>query len=296
MKAILTVGISASGKSTWADNYVADNQNTIKIERDSIRKDMCAIRKNIPQDKFQWKDWVWKWENEVTEYVNTLLSMAHTEGKDVIISDTNLNKKYREDLISKLVGMGYKVEIKEFPIKLEEAWKRDVSRPVSVGKDVIYKQYQQWLEYKGIEKYEHVCGLPKAIIVDIDGTLAHMDGKRSPFEYDKVGQDSVDGAVRLLVNHLSTVSQVFIFSGREETCYNQTLSWLYDNDIYFDALVMRKEGDHRCDTIVKKEMFDEHIKGEYNVLMVVDDRPKVCRMWREFGLKVFQVGDPHIEF
>jgi hypothetical protein len=29
---------------------------------------------------------------------------------------------------------------------------------------------------------------------------------------------------------------------------------------------------------------------------VIDDRPKVCRMWRSLGLSVFQVGNPDYEF
>jgi hypothetical protein len=60
---------------------------------------------------------------------------------------------------------------------------------------------------------------------------------------------------------------------------------------------MRKAGDGRKDTIVKKEMFLELVHPNYNVEFIVDDRPSVCRMWREeIGLKVLQVGDPHIEF
>ncbi len=52
----------------------------------------------------------------------------------------------------------------------------------------------------------------------------------------------------------------------------------------------------RKDTIVKEEIFWRDIADNYNVQFVIDDRPSVARMWRELGLKVFQVGDPHIEF
>jgi hypothetical protein len=65
--------------------------------------------------------------------------------------------------------------------------------------------------------------------------------------------------------------------------------------VSYNYLVMREQGDSRKDTIVKKEMFDKYIKGKYNVLYVVDDRPCVCRMW-SLGLKVMQVGNPYIEF
>ncbi len=53
---------------------------------------------------------------------------------------------------------------------------------------------------------------------------------------------------------------------------------------------MRKTGDKRDDTIVKKELFDS-FKNDYYVEYVIDDRPKVVRMWRSLGLFTFQVND-----
>ena len=43
--------------------------------------------------------------------------------------------------------------------------------------------------------------------------------------------------------------------------------------------------------IIKKGMFDKHIKNKYNVFVIVDDRPRVVRMWHSLGLPVFNVGD-----
>jgi hypothetical protein len=53
---------------------------------------------------------------------------------------------------------------------------------------------------------------------------------------------------------------------------------------------MRTTGDGRSDEIVKKEFFDEHIMGKFNVFVVIDDRNRVCRMWRSLGLPLFNVG------
>ena len=52
---------------------------------------------------------------------------------------------------------------------------------------------------------------------------------------------------------------------------------------------MRKKGDHRKDSIVKKELYEEHIKNRYEVLCVFDDRNQVVDMWREEGLLCCQV-------
>ena len=59
---------------------------------------------------------------------------------------------------------------------------------------------------------------------------------------------------------------------------------------------MRMADDTREDSIIKKELFNKWIRNIYNVLFVIDDRPRVIRMWRhELGLTVFDVGNG-IEF
>lgn len=57
------------------------------------------------------------------------------------------------------------------------------------------------------------------------------------------------------------------------------------------ALFMRRTGDTRKDNIIKREIFNEHIRGKYNVLFVLDDRSRVVREWRAMGLTVFQVAE-----
>ena len=54
---------------------------------------------------------------------------------------------------------------------------------------------------------------------------------------------------------------------------------------------MRKLDDKRRDDIVKKELFDENIRGRFNVKFVIDDRNRVVDMWRQIGLTCFQVEE-----
>ena len=54
---------------------------------------------------------------------------------------------------------------------------------------------------------------------------------------------------------------------------------------------MRKEGDNRPDEVVKEEIFNENIRGNYSVRFVLDDRSKVVDMWRQLGLKCLQVAE-----
>lgn len=297
--AIITIGVSASGKTTWAEKFV-DLCNScssesdpsayptwVNINRDDIRWSLIGVR--------DWSKWNWKREKEVSYIHASLIEQAANNGCNIVVSDTNLNPKFRNALIERLQSFGYTVEIKEFSVSFEEACARDTRRPNGVGYSVIAKQMEQWVEYKNsnvANTYDE--SLPSCAIVDIDGTLAHMHN-RGAFDWDKVGDDIVDPVVRNIVN-TAVVNKIFVFSGRDSICREQTEKWLEDNFIQYDYLMMRPEGDFRKDTVVKREMFDNHIIGKYNVSFVIDDRPCVCRMWREMELKVLQVGNPYIEF
>jgi hypothetical protein len=57
---------------------------------------------------------------------------------------------------------------------------------------------------------------------------------------------------------------------------------------------MRRDGDHRPDTLTKRELLDKIIADGGVVAGVFEDRPSVCRVWREMGLTVFQMN--HEEF
>ena len=130
----------------------------------------------------------------------------------------------------------------------------------------------------------------KAIIVDIDGTLAHMSG-RSPYDYSKVGTDTIDETILDIVLKHQVGYYIFIVSGRKHECREQTEVWLHKHRVPYNELYMREDGDNRNDAIVKREIFETYIDPIANVQFVLDDRNRVVKMWREIGLKCLQVAD-----
>ena len=194
----------------------------------------------------------------------------------------------------------YEFEIKEFPITLEEAIKRDNLRQNGVGERVIRKQYQQWLEYIGRKTYTPNEKLPKCIIVDIDGTVAEMNG-RKPFEWDKVDTDLPRQFVIDVVTGYADRHNCHIvfLSGRDGCCYTKTYDWIakyVGHDISW-TLNMRKTKDFRKDCIVKEEIFWNFVAPKYKVIGVFDDRPQVLQMWHELKLpNVICVSNPFISF
>lgn len=292
-KLIITVGVSASGKSTWANSQ----EGFAIICRDNIRGVLFPEYHNGEYKMTNAK------ESKVSEAASNQWLVALHQGRNVIIADTNLNPKYRELWVQRGEDAGYEVEFKDFPISLEEAWNRDQKRSVySVGRDVISQQYKMWNEYIGRKRYTPNESLTKAIIVDIDGTIASRHN-RSPFEWDKVGQDKprsfIIDLIKLYINHYVFDEIVFV-SGRDSVCRHETLKWIskyFNIPIYNITLFMRKEGDQRKDTIVKEEIFWDNIADHYNVLAVFDDRPCVVEMWYDIGItNVICVADQRTRF
>lgn len=129
---------------------------------------------------------------------------------------------------------------------------------------------------------------PTAIMVDIDGTLAHMNGRRSPFNWQAVGQDDVDEVIASITQHYA---HVIIMSGRDEVCRPETELWLKKHNINYDKLVMRVADDNRKDSVIKWELYQKHVEPFYDIEFVLDDRNQVVKMWREQGLKCLQVAE-----
>ena len=138
-----------------------------------------------------------------------------------------------------------------------------------------------------------------AWLCDIDGTLA-LRGDRSPYDWSRVGEDEPNKPVITVARALAARSGLIFMSGRMEQCRAETRMWLHSYvcehsrlPVCMDQypLLMRKDGDNRPDQIVKRELYEWHIVGLYEVEGVLDDRDRVVAMWRnELGLTCLQVA------
>mgnify|MGYP001192029424 CR=1 FL=1 len=131
----------------------------------------------------------------------------------------------------------------------------------------------------------------KAIICDIDGTLAIRNG-RGPFEHEKSNTDTLCKEVKNLLDlYKSNGYKIIIFSGRQHRFKDITIKWMEDNDVNYDSIYLRNTDDNRSDSIVKMELYNKHIKNHYDIEFILDDRNQVVDMWRkDLGLKCFQVN------
>lgn len=278
----MTYGLPASGKSTWASEFVLSKPAgaVIRVNKDTLREMLHAGR---------WKGN--KTEGQIVKARDALIALGLSLGKDVIVDDTNLDPSHHARLDELAAEHGADLVIRDFTdVDVKTCIERDLKRPASVGHKVINKMHMKYLA-TAFAPPVYDPSLPDAIIVDIDGTLAHMSG-RSPYDYTLVKTDTVDTVVRtLLMREFKVGTKIIILSGRKEACYRDTLEWLDDNDIPHHEMWMRGDGDDRDDAIIKGEIYEAFVEGQYNVAYVLDDRDRVVAMWRARGLKVLQVGD-----
>lgn len=303
-KLVVCRGLPASGKSTFAFDWVNEDLSTrARVNRDTIRE-MLHFSQFV---------------EGITEKA-VIAARDHTirgllrSGYDVINDDTNLRSRNIRDLQRTAAFVGAEIDVVDFcSVPVEECIRRDRSRENGVGEEVINNLYLRYLKGKTLplpipdlntseiemipyskpqpteRKYGQVVGPMRAVVVDIDGTLALMNG-RGPYDEDRVGEDLPNKPVIDVVNKLAEQYFVIVVSGRHDSCKAITAKWLRENDITFDELLMRKTGDDRADWIIKYEIFDEHIR-KFDVVGVFDDRQRVVEMWRQLGLTVFQVAE-----
>ena len=138
---ILTRGIPASGKTTWAKQEVLkDPKHSIRINRDDLRN-------------MSGQYWVPAREKYILSCRNLLLNTAiYMNFNTIIIDDMNLNPRDIDYIIkainifNKVLKNQYKIEFKDFTnVPLDVCLERDSKRENSLGEKIIrdiFNKYQ----------------------------------------------------------------------------------------------------------------------------------------------------------
>ena len=297
-KLIICRGIQGSGKSTWSKQWChEDPEHRVRFNNDDIRSMLGDY-------------WVPSREKLVTEAKANMITFALINGYDVVVDNMNLNPK--EDTwirtlcekIEKDTGIHVNIEYKDFWTPVEECIRRDATRPNPIGEKVIketWRRYRNFIISSDIKemlknKAEHVDGGRPVILVDMDATLC-LNTSGRPF----YGENSASGMLEdvpveeicNLVRQMGEHCLVFIVTGREETAevVDATKEWLKKNDIPSDAMFFRPVGDYSPGPDCKRKIYEENIKGKYNVQFVLDDNSKCVKMWRDQGLICLQPNE-----
>jgi predicted kinase len=278
---ILTKGLPGSGKTSWAKNKILKNPNSYKrVNKDDLRAMMDASKWSKDAEKF------------VLKVRDFIIQAALEEGKHVIVDDTNLHPKHKQHIRELVKDKAFVVDMDLTEVPLDVCIKRDLERPKSVGEKVIKDMHKRFLTPNN-EIFQDEK-LPSAIICDLDGTLA-LIGHRDPYDASSCEKDELNKVVFQLIRDYD--GWIFFLSGRSDKYEQETKRWL-DKHVPSEilscrgaTLVMRKEGDLRKDSIVKREMFEKRIADKFFIEYVLDDRNQVVELWRSMGLTCLQVAD-----
>ena len=280
-KLIMVKWLPASGKSTWAKEYVKSTEKSVRINNDDLRA------------SFYWKAFNKSDEDMISNSRSDMICNYLDNWYTVIVDNTNLNPINQDILSAFAIDFWVKFEIKEFAVDLQTCIDRDKLRDDPVGENVIRDMARKWDYYpepprefeKVVQGFWEDC-----FIFDIDGTLAYMKD-RSPYDYSKVNTDGCHKDIADMSNMLKSHGySIIICSWRKADCREETIKWLDANHIPYDELFMRGSDDNRKDSIVKYELLTEEILPHYYVKWVFDDRKQVVDMWRQAWLRCYQVA------
>lgn len=160
---------------------------------------------------------------------------------------------------------------------------------------------------------------PKAIIIDIDGTLANIDHRRhfvdpkknftingdqngiypnnwkpdwKSFNEAMKADTPNEWCIRIIQNFKADFCIIFV-TGREEKYREITdefIIWSLNPErgwVVFpwkSHLFMRPTKDYRPDVQIKRDIYEQHIKDNYDVLFAIDDRKVIVDLWRSLGI------------
>lgn len=318
-------GLPGSGKSTLAAELVRkEPKRWIRVNRDDLRG-MVVGPGNNPHARNDDR------EELVRGMKEALMRQAFDAGYDVILDDTHLVPMTVKKLHQAAAAYGdVKVIERGVNIDIKTAIERDSKRTgfAHVGEKVIMDMARM----SGIDKGRKLSdkeayyeprpdsfavvvqdeSLPKAIMCDLDGTLAIIND-RSP--YDATDCDLKDKpnwpVIRTVLAMHKQGYKIMFMSGRDEKYRPETQRFIekycmadvdcgnglvgktpiqYELHMRGETNPDPSKADMRKDAVIKQELFDKYVRGKYHVDFVLDDRNQVVDFWRSIGLTCFQVA------
>lgn len=333
---IILQGISGSGKSTYAGELRKKNERVVIVSRDEIRKQLLGEQ---VLEKYFRDGLNLEIEKEVTKIEYMAIVRALMSEQTVVIDNTNLRRKYVTSYCKLAIDCGLTpsnvvlIPVGDPLLSVDEAFARIQKRGKRIiSKEVLRKQYDQrrkalswdisycWKYLSDhnyskknwfsppfpVKPYTPIESAQKAVICDIDGTLAHRKllldppSYRSYYDYSASDSDTIDTFVKTILEGLVAKNiKIIFFTGRGLSGVKATTNFIEKNlgkdfpyEIYFrnEHTDVDNDLNNLPDDVVKYNLFNDMVRDEYNVIGVFDDRKKVVSLWEALGLRVANMG------
>lgn len=143
----------------------------------------------------------------------------------------------------------------------------------------------------------------KVVLCDLDRTVAdnrnrkHLDPLKNPnSSWSKYAQGCLTDipivATTTILEALYPRFLIYFISGRDDSSYDQTVSWLRAYDIKYDSLVLRAPTDERTNVSIKVDYIKRVRSLDLDPVMLIDDLQEVCEAVETLGVPTFQVRAP----
>ena len=314
--AMILRGLPGSGKSSFARELMKREPGRFtRTNRDDLRNMLHSG--------------VFSRDNEevVKSLQDHVILSTLRAGQDVIVDNTHLVSQTVKKLHRLAESVGdvtvmekcFNVDVTECLARnaLREGIARvpdkviiDMARAAGLDKGRKLEDRQVYYQPRQFSLVRQDASLPRAIMCDLDGTLALLNG-RNPYDVSTCDDDLPNVPVIECVLAMHTKGHRVIFmSGREDKHREPTVRFIEKHcrrrivyafsDVPVSRpttecipyeLHMRPTGDQRKDSIIKRELFEANVLGKYYVEFILDDRDQVVAGWREMGLTTFQVAE-----
>lgn len=298
------IGPPCSGKTTRAIEAVRGHGGIVRISKDDLRFQLSgSLSVSNPINT----------EPLVDSIYESMIEKAIERGFSVILDTTNCEYK---TLVRRLEGYIQLADVNLVFMEektLSELLAREENRVgTNIPVAVMAKMHSNYSKLLGKrDKLQEICNLrgqiivqeehvydselPDAVIIDLDDTVAIKSSSRGPYEWAKVGEDGpIEDMIRLVNSLEPSIVRIFL-TGRSYACSEDTGEWINKHFIfntehptYAPILLMREVNDFRPAPETKSALFEEFIRGKYNVITVFDDDPRAINMYRRKGLHALQ--------
>ena len=285
-KIIVLMGLPASGKSTKAKEIMEKSGNYVRLNRDLLRT------------MLHWDAWSPHNERLTIEAQMVLAKSFVQNDVNFIVDDTNLGGVV-ERWIQFANENHCRYEIVKIDTPIDACIARDLDRRANgerfVGSNVIISMARQnGLFDNG--KRDIICDLD-GTLCDISHRLKYVKNKEGAEHFKKDWKSffahiALDEPRREVVDELDkykNTHNVCFVSGRPDTYRKETEEWLSKYYPDYNVLLMRRRHDMRPDDDIKEEILNKYF-DKSKIDLVIDDRPRVIRMWRKYSLNVLDVG------
>jgi predicted kinase len=293
---LILIGAPGSGKTTFARYFIRTEENWVRFCRDDFRMMNFSATLLSRQE-----------EDLISETLDVSIGASLSRKCNVLLDATHCRAEYLNHYIGKFSAWA-DISFKLFECDTGELIARCEKRYAETGQYIPENTIRHFVsDLEDLKKTFDIsprpllrvsytaekqdATLPKAIICDLDGTLALM-GNRDPYDASESDKDDVNEAVASVIKAFAGKGYaILLLSGREEIFRAPTLRFLEKSALPWHHLWMRQTRDYRKDAVIKREIFDREISGKYYIEFVLDDRDQVVEMWRkELKLNCFQVN------